>query len=74
MTIAERLAALAAAPRNWRVTTHYADSAPYHHETHTSAQAETWAIGERRKIGKQLLSRETEKQVTVTAVTIGKIN
>ncbi|RWX70430.1 hypothetical protein EN780_03280 [Mesorhizobium sp. M4B.F.Ca.ET.089.01.1.1] len=73
MDITKRLEALAAMPRNWRVTTHYADGATHHHDTHTAPQAENFAIGERRKIGRDLISRETGETVRVVSVTIGKI-
>lgn len=73
MDIRERLEALAALPREWRVTTHYESGATRHHDTHTAAQAENFAIGERRKIGRDLIERATGRTVRVVKVTIGRI-
>jgi hypothetical protein len=74
MDILARLEALASNPRNWRVTTHYADGRTRHHDTHSAAQAENYAIGERRKIGRELISRETDETVRAVHVTIAKIS
>lgn len=63
-----------AAPKQFRITTHFADGKTRMHETATIAQAENWAIGERRKIGRDLIDRETGKTVKVVRVTIGKIS
>lgn len=73
MDILARLEDLSAKPRNWRVTTHYADGRARHHDTHSVARAENYAIGERRKIGRDLISRETGEPVRVERVTITKI-
>lgn len=73
MDILARLEALAAKPRNWRVTTHYTDGRTRHHDTHSAAQAESYAVGERRKIGRDLISRETGEPVRVERVAIAKI-
>ncbi|MCP4564044.1 MAG: hypothetical protein GY873_30210 [Bosea sp.] len=73
MDIRARLEALAAAPREWRVTTHYADGATREHDTHTQAGAENFATGERRRIGRDLISRETGMPVRVVDVTVARI-
>lgn len=67
--IAKRLAA----PRQFRVTTHYEGGATKMHETETEGQAENWATGERRKIGRDLIDRETGGTVRVVDVTIDRI-
>lgn len=68
-----RLEALAAQPRNWRVTTHYAGGASKSYAAVNEAGANNYAIGERRKIGRYLISRETGERVLVTGVTIAQI-
>lgn len=67
--IAKRLAA----PKNFRVVTTYADGATKTHDTETAAQAENWAIGERRKIGRSLVDRLTGGEVRVVAVEISAL-
>lgn len=73
MDIRARLEALAAKPREWRVTTHYADGATRQHDSHSQAGAENYATGERRKIGRALRSRETGLPVRVVNVTVARI-
>lgn len=70
MDINERLEALARAPKTHRVTTHYAGGASRNHDTRSAATAETYAVGERRKIGRTLINRETGAEVRVIAVTV----
>lgn len=57
-----------AKPMTHVVVTTYASGATKRHETRGAAQAENWAIGERRKIGRDLISRETNETVRVVAV------
>ncbi|UFS77176.1 hypothetical protein LPB73_07310 [Tardiphaga sp. 37S4] len=71
--IRSRLEVLAAAPYTHRVTTHYASGATKTHDTRGAAQAENWAIGERRKVGHDLLDRATGSTVRVASVTISTI-
>jgi len=73
MDIRARLEQLAAQPREWRVTTHYANGATKTHDTHNQAGAENFAIGERRKVGRELISRETGETVSVVDVTVARI-
>jgi len=61
-----------ALPKDWRVTTHYADGSAKTHDTH-QAGAQNWAIGERRKIGRDLIDRATGNKVRVVSVTIDRI-
>lgn len=62
-----------AAPKNFRVITTYADGRERTHDTATAAQAEMWAIGERRKIGVAKIDRETGATVSVKSVEIVNI-
>lgn len=59
-----------AQPITHNVVTTYADGARNIHGTRGPKQAENYAIGERRKIGRDLISRDTGKTVRVVSVTI----
>lgn len=72
--IRAKLEAMAKEPRTWRVTTHYDDGSESHYDARNRAAAENFAIGQRRKIGRALISRETGKPRTATSVTISKID
>lgn len=67
--IARRLAA----PKVFRVTTAYDDGRIRTHDTETAAQAENWATGERRKIGRELTDRETDTVVRVVSVIVDRL-
>jgi len=69
-SIAALIAARLAAKKNFKVLTTYADGAMKTHETETMGQAENWAIGERRKVGRDLVDRLTGKTVRVVRVSI----
>lgn len=73
MTAEQMIAAALAKPKTHIVVSTYADGATYKHETASLAQAENWAIGERRKIGRDLISRETGETVRVVSVEIALI-
>lgn len=62
------IAAAHAAPKTHAVITTYADGSTVRHETRSAAAAETWAIGERRKIGRALVDRATGAAVRVVSV------
>lgn len=64
------IAAQLAKPMTHVVLTAYADGTVKRHETRGLAQAENWAIGERRKIGKSLIDRATGNTVSVASVEI----
>ncbi len=49
-----------AAPMTHVVITTYADGRANRHETRSAATAENWAVGERRKIGRDLISRNAD--------------
>lgn len=72
-TALDRIAAARAAPLTHRVTTTFADGAKRWHDTRSAATAEVYADGERRKIGRKLIDRETQKTVTVASVTVAPI-
>lgn len=73
MNIEAFLSAKLAQPITHRVTTVYEGGAVRSHDVRSLAAAENWAIGESRKIGKSLISRETGEPVSVIAVTIDPI-
>jgi hypothetical protein len=64
------LRGLLARPKEWAVVTAYAGGATRTHETASHGAAENYAVGERRKIGRDLIDRGTGSIVRVTAVTI----
>lgn len=65
------LAAQFARPLTHRVTVAFEDGTTRTHDCRSAGAAENYATGERRKIGKTLLSRETGAPVArVIAVTI----
>lgn len=61
------------APKTHCVITLYADGAERRHETRSAASAETYAVGERRKIDRELIDRETGRTVCVVGVTVEAI-
>lgn len=65
-----RINAALAMPKTHAVITRYESGAEYRHECRSIAAAENWAIGERRKIGRELIDRDTGETVTVVAVDI----
>jgi hypothetical protein len=67
------IAAALAAPKTHCVVTTYACGRVRRHETRSEATAENWAIGERRKIGRNLIDRATDKTVTVISVTVERL-
>lgn len=73
MDIRSKLKALAKQPRTHRVVTLYADGSIKSHDAISAAGAENFAIGQRRKIGRDLIDRETGKTVQVIGVTVEAI-
>jgi hypothetical protein len=59
-----------AAPKTHAVVTLYADGSAKRHETRSLASAENFATGERRKVGRSLINRETGSAVEVVGVTV----
>lgn len=70
MNAMDLIAARLAAPMTHRVTTVYADGTTKTHDARSAGAAENWATGERRKIGRRLINRETGAEVMVVAVEI----
>ncbi len=73
-TLSPRTAALIKAaldaPKTHVVVSTYADGKTHRHETRSAATAENFAVGERRKIGRDLIDRETGGIVRVVSVDI----
>jgi hypothetical protein len=67
------IAAALSAPKTHKVVTTYADGSTKGHLTAGVAQANNWAIGERRKVGRDLIDRATGKTVRVVSVEIVEI-
>ncbi len=67
------IAAALAAPKTHTVLTTYADGAIKQHQTASLAQANNWAVGERRKLGRDLIDRATGNAVRVVNVEILEI-
>jgi hypothetical protein len=76
-SVMDRIAAAQAAPLTHRVTTTFADGAERTHDTRSLATAESFAVGERRKIGRDLISRNADLTagpiVRVVSVTVAEI-
>ena len=62
-----------AEPMTHRVTTTYADGATRTHDTRSATAAENFMVGERRKIGRQLINRDTGATVCVVSVDVSPI-
>lgn len=70
MNVDDRIAAALAAPKTHRVVTAYSCGKVRTLETRSAASAETHAVGERRKIGRDLIDRESGDTVRVISVTV----
>ena len=70
MNTAEFIAMHLARPMTHVVVTRFADGATRRHEVRSIGAAENYAVGEKRKIGRDLLNRETGALVRVVAVDI----
>lgn len=68
--IAALIARRLAAPKAWRVLTTFADGAMRHRDTETEGQAKNYATGESRKIGRDLINRETGETVRIVSVEV----
>lgn len=67
------IAAALAAPKTHKVVTTYADGTVKEHQTRSEQTAEMFAIGERRKIGRNLINPMTGETVCVASVTVSAI-
>ena len=73
MNALDLIAAKLAQPMTHIVVTAYADGTVKRHGARSVGAANNWAIGERRKIGRDLISRETGKPVRVVSVDVTEI-
>lgn len=67
------IARIQAMPKKFEVVTLFADGKKRSHQTATFGQAESYAVGERRKIGKSLINRETGETVNVIDVYVSTL-
>lgn len=70
MDAMELIRRVQALPKTHRVVVFYECGKMRTHDTHSAASAESFALRERRKIGRDLIDRLTNKTVRVTAVDI----
>lgn len=70
MDAVRRLEALAAAPKNWFYVVRYEDGRERRIGAISRSAAENGAIRERRKIGRNLIDRETGVVVRVVSVEV----
>lgn len=73
MNALDLVAANLAKPMTHVVTTTYANGTIKRHETRSAAQAENWAVGERRKLGRDLINRATGEAVRISSVDISPL-
>ena len=66
MTGLEIIARINAMPKEWKCTTR-------EHLTATEGQAKNYSVAEARKIGRDLVNRETGATVRVVAVTVERV-
>jgi hypothetical protein len=62
-----------AMPHTHAVVTKFADGGERKFTTRNLASAQNFAVGERRKIGKDLISREANQKVRIVAVEVVEI-
>lgn len=73
-TIESLIAAQRAKPITHRVITTYSDGETLMHPARSEGAAENWAVGERRKIGRDLIRREfPNRRVRVISVTVERV-
>lgn len=73
MNAEQMIAAALAMPHTHTVVTTYECGKVRRHTTRSAASAENYAIGERRKIGRGLIERETGRKVRVVSVEVEEI-
>lgn len=64
------IAAALAAPHTHKVVTRFVDGRERVFTTRSAASAETFAVGERRKVGRDLIDRATGAKVLIVAVEV----
>ena len=70
MDAMQLIQAALAAPHTHAVVTRYVDGRERRFTTRNAASAESYAVGERRKIGRQLIDRESGLPVSVASVDV----
>ena len=73
MNIEQFIASKQAATKKFAVVTTYADGQTRQMQTATVGQAENYAHGQRAKIGRDLINRDTGETVRVVGVTVSAI-
>jgi hypothetical protein len=68
-----RIAAIQSKPITHVVVTTYDDGSTKEHRAHGLSSANNWAVGERRKIGRTLVNRDTLAAVRVMSVEVKEI-
>jgi len=71
--IAALIARRLAATKQFEVVTLFADGTSRKFETETRGQAENYAVGEKRKVGKVLKNRDTGAEVRVIDVYVAAL-
>lgn len=70
MNVEARIAAALSAPKTHAVITLYNDGTKRTHETRCARSAETFAIAERRKVGRSFIDRATGQSAKVVFVEV----
>ncbi|MEA1840751.1 hypothetical protein [Agrobacterium tumefaciens] len=71
--IANLIATRLAAPKKFEVVTLFADGTSRSHKTEKRGQAENYAVGEKRKVGRSLINGETGATVVATDVYVASL-
>ncbi len=71
--IANLIAARLTAPKKFEVVTLFADGTSRSHKTEKRGQAENYAVGEKRKVGRSLINGETGTNVRIVAVYVASL-
>ena len=67
------IARMQSMPKAYAVVTRFADGTERRREEATEGQARNYAVGETRKIGRDLINRDTGATVRVVAVDVVKL-
>lgn len=67
------IARMQAMPKAYRVLTTFVDGTTRHYDVATLGQAENYKVGESRKIGRDLINRDSGATVRVVSVEIVKL-
>jgi hypothetical protein len=67
------IARMQAMPKKFEVVTLFADGTSRSYQTATRGQADNYAVGERRKVGRVLINRDTGAEVRVVDVYVAAL-